>query len=433
MKFLLIGDRAREHIIAEHIARDGAELYSIMSLKNPAIASLSKQHWIRDIEDSREVSSAIHGMRFSLCFSSPDVTLRAGMSDMLAKKGFHVASPSKRASRIEWDKSFMRGLLRRHSIPSLRYVLARTEKGAMDAMVELGEVAIKPLGLTGGKGVKVSGDHFTSPGEGMEYASALIKQDGSVLIEEKIEGEEFSLQAFCDGKTLGFMPPVQDFKRALEGDTGGNTGGMGSYSTGRNLPFLRGSDLDAGKRIMRMTIDAMRADGLPFVGVLYGQFMATSKGIKLIEYNARFADPESMNALSVLNGSLLDVMVSMARGNLKAPRFSSDSTVVKYLVPKGYPDNPLHSYSMAVDSAAIRESGAHLYYGSVFRNGDDLSTTPSHSRTLAVVGRASTLEEAEAIAERGCAAVEGHLYHRSDIGKKETVERKIEHMKELRA
>ena len=429
MKVLLIGNGAREHAIAEKL--DDCELYSIMSKKNPAIAQLSKEYWICDIENADIVAKTIAGHEFDLGFSSPDATLAAGISDVLGGCGILVASPSRAASRIEWDKSYMRTLLQKYGIKgSPKFEVVKSPADALRLMKEYDQVAIKPLGLTGGKGVKVSGEHFTQTDDGLKYAETLITKDGTALIEEKLVGEEFTLQAFCDGTRIGVMPPIQDHKRAFVGDKGSNTGGMGSYSTGPLLPFLEHSDIESGKKILQGVVSALKKEGAPVHGILYGQFMATAHGIKIVEFNARFGDPEAINALSLLNDSLGNILLSMAEGQLHQPSFSNDSTVVKYLVPQGYPDKPIADSPVTIDSAAIEESGAKIYYASVYDKGGKIMTTSS--RSFAILSKATTLEEAEDKAEKGCSLIHGALWHREDIGTNSLVEKRIERMKSLR-
>ncbi|MFN7991757.1 MAG: phosphoribosylamine--glycine ligase [Candidatus Micrarchaeia archaeon] len=430
MKALLIGNGAREHIIAERLSSD-CELYALMSKKNPAIASLAKEHWICDIEDPSAIGRAISGKRFDLGFASPDGALAAGASDVLVKAGMPVASPTRAAARIEWDKSYMRGLLERHRIKgSARHVVARDMDSAYSAIRGMGEVAIKPLGLTGGKGVKVSGDHFTEVEDGLAYARSLLEKDRAVLVEEKLVGEEFTLQAFCDGANVSPMPPVQDHKRAYEGELGPNTGGMGSYSTGRLLPFLGQGDLDSAVSIIRSVAGAMKEEGVPFHGILYGQFMATADGVRVIEFNARFGDPEAMNVLTLLEGSLSEIFLSMAEGKLRQADFSRDCTVVKYLVPKGYPDAPVKDAQFTVNDDGIRSSRARAYYASVYEDKGRILTTGS--RAVGIVGRAPSLDDAERSAEKACGFVKGPLWHRSDIGTKALIESKVSRMKGLR-
>lgn len=430
MKVLIVGNGAREHAIGAKLAQD-CELYAVMSRKNPALAMLSKEYWVCDIEDPGAVEKAIAGRSFDLGFASPDAALEAGISDVIGKGGALVASPSKAAARIEWDKAFMRSLLERHQIQgSPRHVHAKSATEARKAMKDIGDVAIKPLGLTGGKGVRVSGDHFGDLEEGFAYAESLVKKDGSVLIEEKMIGEEFTLQAFCDGTRAVAMPPVQDHKRAYEGDKGPNTGGMGSYSSGPLLPFMEKGDLEEAKLIIQGVVHAMKKEGAPFRGVLYGQFMVTPHGIRVVEFNARFGDPEAMNVISLLQDSLTDTFLSMAEGKLRAPPFSGECTVVKYLVPDGYPDNPRKDAEVQVDARAVEGSGASIFYASVYEREGRIYT--SGSRAFGILGKARSLEEAEGMAEEGCKGVSGPLWHRKDIGKRHLVDGKAERMRTLR-
>lgn len=430
MKVLLIGNGAREHIIAEKIAND-AELYSIMSQKNPGISSISKKHWICNIEKPEEVVKCIEGQDIDVAFASPDAVLAAGVSDALEKQGITLASPNRESARIEWDKKFMRDLVKNYKISgAIKFEIVEKETDALRIIKDYGQVALKPIGLTGGKGVRVSGDHFSTPEQGMPYVREVLRKDGRLLIEEKIEGEEFSLQAFSDGVHIGFMPPVQDHKRAFENDEGPNTGGMGSYSTGDLLPFMDEKNLEEAHKIIRETIYSMRKDGRPFRGVLYGQFMVTSKGVKIIEFNSRFGDPEAMNVLSLLKTSIVDVLLSVADGNLKSCEFSNENTVVKYLVPDGYPDNPKHDQEITLDRDAIIKSGVGCYYASVYEKDGAIYT--SKSRSIGLVGISNSLDEAEIAVENASKLIKGPVWHRTDIGKDFLIQRRIENIKRLR-
>ena len=175
-----------------------------------------------------------------------------------------------------------------------------------------GEFVIKFDGLMGGKGVKLSGEHLASKEEALEYCKEIISNLGTFVIEEKIFGEEFSLMSFCDGITTSHMPAVQDHKRAHEGDIGPNTGGMGSYTdSNHSLPFLKEQDIFVAQDINERVVRALKAHtGQGYKGVLYGGFMVTSGGVKLIEYNARFGDPEAMNLLALLDADFAKVWAS---------------------------------------------------------------------------------------------------------------------------
>jgi phosphoribosylamine-glycine ligase len=222
MKVLLVGTGAREHILAEQLSKS-ASLYSIMPKKHPGIASLSEEFLIHDPSDSSVVGQWAKSKGIDVVFVSPDGLLAQGVTDTFADLGIPCASPLKKAAMIEWDKGYARNLMRAKEIPGCPEIkIASTLDEAKEAISEIGEVAIKPLGLTGGKGVKISGEHLKSDQEVLDYCLELIEKDGNVLIEERLDGEEFTLQAFCDGTSLALMPPVQDHKRAFEGDSGPN-------------------------------------------------------------------------------------------------------------------------------------------------------------------------------------------------------------------
>ena len=431
MNVLLVGAGAREHIIAEQISRS-AVLYSIMPSQHPGIAALSEEFLVHSPTDSKVVEEWAKARRIDVAFVSPDGLLSQGVTDIFAGLGIPVASPLKEAARIEWDKEYARTLMLEKGIPGCPKIkIVSTIEEAESALSELGEAAIKPIGLTGGKGVKITGEHLSSPEEALSYCSELIAKDGKALIEEKLDGEEFTLQAFCDGTRLALMPPVQDHKRAFEGDLGANTGGMGSYSTGKLLPFLEQKDLDSAREIMEKTIAAMKEDGNSFTGILYGQFMLTREGIKVIEFNSRFGDPEAMNVLSLLKTQLSEVFLSMAEGNLVPVSFSNNCTVVKYLVPDGYPEAGKSGQKITVNEKGIWDAGAKLYFGSVYEREGEIFT--SSSRAAAIAAQAPTLEEAEKKAENSILFVKGPLWHRKDIGKKELINRRMEHARRLKS
>lgn len=444
-KFLLVGNGAREHAIAEAVcATEGLKLFAYMSAINPGIAKMTRNSGggfaIGDIHSPQQVARFAENSKITLAFPSPDAVLAAGVTDALLSLGIKCAAPTKEASRLEWDKSYARELLRDFKVQgSPKFGIFENEHEAHLFIDSLnGNVAVKPSGLTGGKGVKVTGFHLKDGEEAKRYSSELLsaKHSGlaSIVIEEKLEGEEFSLQAFSDGKKVFAMPLVQDHKRAYEGDIGPNTGGMGSYSDGNHLlPFLKPRHKDDALAIMQKTIEAYRKKtGKPYVGILYGGFMATHEGVKLIEYNCRFGDPEAMNALSIMKSDLFTVFEQMAGWKItKQPEFEKKATVCKYLVPEGYPGKSVTDQPLAIDSAAIAASGARLYYASVYDKAGAIYT--QSSRSIGLVGIADSIEEAEKISERACGAVSGKVWHRKDIGTKDLVQRRITHMKEIKA
>ena len=250
---------------------------------------------------------------------------------------------------------------------------------------ELGEYVVKADGLTGGKGVKVSGEHLANIDEGFAYAMECLNADGRVVIEEKFIGVEFSLMSFVDGVHVVDMPAVQDHKRALEGDKGMNTGGMGTYSDAdHSLPFLRPGDLEAAHAITVKVAEAIyKETGKYFKGIMYGGFMAVKNGVGLIEYNARFGDPEAMNVLPLLKTDFIDVCERIIAGNLESVEFENKATVLKYIVPEGYPENPRKGEKIEIGEVP---AGVKMYYGSVDARRMEF-IYPAHAHSLLLESR----------------------------------------------
>jgi len=297
-------------------------------------------------------------------------------------------------------------------------------------------IVVKPDGLTGGKGVMVQGDHFQTRQEALVHCLDILKEHAGVTVEEKLEGEEFSLQCLCDGRTVIATPPVQDHKRRFAGDRGPNTGGMGSYSCeDHSLPFLKPGDVAEGLGITQKVAEAIyRETGEYYKGVMYGGFIVTKNGVRLLEYNARFGDPEAMNILPLLKTDFVDVCRAVIDGTLDrlSVEFEKRATVCKYVVPRGYglPKDHPDARSTAAKIEVGDVGPARLYYSSVDKRPDGLYMTAS--RAIGVVGIAGTLEDAERIAEKAVGAMQGPVDHRPDIGTAPLIDRRIRHMQAIR-
>ena len=439
MKVLVIGGGAREHVIASTLKKDGAKIYAIMKNLNPGIKRLAEDYLIHDENDVEKIADYAQNKGIELAIIGPESPEAHGATDALLKKGIKVASPTRAAAEIETNKEFMRRLMEKYRIKGSVKSKAFEDVEMAREFIEMleGNVAVKPVGLTGGKGVKVAGDHFDSIEEAVEYAKEVIEKGiggmHRVLIEEKVVGEEFTLQAFCDGKAIYPMPAVQDHKRLMEGDKGPNTGGMGSYSHKSGiLPFMSQDDYEMATNILQKIVEALRKEGREYRGTIYGQFMLTADGPKVIEVNARFGDPEAMNVLPIMKSNFVEICDAMATGDLTRHYidFDAKSTVCKYVVPPGYGINPKEGVPIEVDEDGIKKEGALLFYASVNERDGKIYTT--HSRSLAIVGIADEIEDAEKICEAGLKYVRGDVFIRHDIGKKEAIQKRIRHMKMLR-
>ncbi|NHI91182.1 MAG: phosphoribosylamine--glycine ligase [Candidatus Lokiarchaeota archaeon] len=430
---LLIGHGAREHAIGEALTKSGAILYSFMGSKNPGINKLSKEIKISKLNDFKNLKEFISNKNIEFCIVGPESPLGDGIVDFLEEIGIKCCSPKKIAAQIEISKNFCRNLMAKYKIPGNPKLLITSSIDDVILFVkENPEVAIKPDGLTGGKGVKVTGDHLKTEKETINYAKELIETTGSVLIEEKLVGEEYTLQAFVDGKHVIPTPLVQDNKRAYNNDEGPNTGGMGSYSLETHVfPFVSKNSMEESLSIMEKTVACIKKEtGVEYKGPLYGQFMMTKNGPKVIEYNARFGDPEAMNVLPLLKSNFIDICKAIIDGNLNKIQviFENKATVCKYLAPDGYPENPKPT-TVEINKSEINKIGAKLYYASVYEENNQIKTTTS--RSIAVLGIAENTTKAEEIAEKSMQYIKGNLFHRTDIGTDNLLKKRFDKMKIL--
>ena len=434
-KILVIGSGAREHAIVRALDRSHQEkeIFCLASNMNPGIAELCDEILIGNFNNPEFVVSYAKEVGATLAIIGPENPLANGVADASWEAGVKVVGPKKDLAQLETSKAFTRDLLKEYDIPGgPQYETFNSMNGVADFLNILGKnYVVKYDGLAGGKGVKVSGDHLHSHEEALAYCQELVEGGGKFVIEEKFIGEEFSLMSFCDGDTLKHMPVVQDHKRAYEGDTGPNTGGMGTYSdANHSLPFMADDDITQAHNINIQTAMAVKDKfGEGYKGILYGGFMATATGVKLIEYNARFGDPEAMNVLSLLEADFIDICNGIADGALDKVdvRFQNKATVCKYAVPDGYPDNPIKGKS--VDVSQI-ENPDGLFYASVDFKGASL--VEAGSRTVAVVGIADTISKAEIIAEKEVSSITGPLFHRADVGTNALIQKRVDHMNSLR-
>ncbi len=443
-KVLVVGNGAREQAIAEAIADSPQrpELYVFIKARNPGMVRAADGHRLGDTTSGSDVASYAKEKGIDLAVIGPEAPLEAGVVDALEGVGVSCASPGSGAAAIETSKLFARSLMDKYKVPGRNlWEVFDDPREAARFLEEKGKpVVVKPIGLTGGKGVKIVDPNLTGQlkdlEEAKEYARRVIEEgiggQSRVLIETKLVGEEFTLQAFVDGKRVVPTPLVQDNKFAYEGDTGPFTGSMGSFSDSNHLlPFMTAMDFYKAVQVMEGTVAALRKDGLTYRGALYGGFILTSQGPKILEFNARWGDPEAMNVLPILQGDFLDICWAMVEGNLGrvSPEFAEKATVSKYLAPEGYPTNPVKGKKIEIGD--LLDSEALVHFASVDERDGEIYM--SSSRALACTGVADTMSKAEKIAEDAISKVRGPVFYRKDIGTQELIDRRVAHMRSIRS
>ena len=393
--------------------------------------------------------------KIDFCVVGPEKPIIGGVRDEFEKEtGIPVICPTKRFA-LEASKVAQRRLFEKaapHVNPRFRVFDPKDYKGLDDVRRALyrwldelgGQAVVKPDVPAAGKGVGVWGDHFTTREQLFTHFLANYEQ-GMVVVEEKIEGEESSFQAFCDGKHLIALPETRDYKRAFDGDKGPNTGGMGSYKgTGKRLPFVLHEDEEKEEAIVRKIFETMRKlgssnelRGVPF----YVAFIHTAEGPKILENNSRPGDPEMMNLLPLLRDDFVDVCFSMIEGNLTKVAIEDKASVVTYKAPPSYggyldafPDKVKRDEvgtPVRLENALMLGNNVRVYPASMdLRNGQTYALS---SRAVAVVGIAHTIQDARELSLKGVAAIEGGaLWNRSDIASKEHIQKSVDHMARLR-
>ena len=438
MNVLIIGSGAREHAIAKALNNSAQKpkIFCCGTADNPGILDIAHAYWVGEITSQEQIINQAKEWQITMAFIGPEAPLEHGLADALWSNDIAVIGPRKRLAQIETSKAFARDLMKKYRIAGLpKFRTFSDSAGILEFLTELGEnhYVIKANGLMAGKGVKVAGEHLNSFAEALDYCKEIFALGQILVIEEKLIGQEFSLMCFSDGYSLVPMPLIQDNKRAYVDDMGPNTGGMGSYSCAdHSLPFLSQSDVDDALRINQQVINALMQEvGEPYKGILYGGFIATAQGVYVIEFNARFGDPEALNVLSVLESDFLSLCVSMSEGTLSTHKvkFKNKATVCKYAVPEGYPDHPLKNFEIDISSV---ENKNNLYCAAVNID-DDGKLYATGSRTVAYVGIAESTTAAEQIAESEISSIKGSLFHRKDIGTSELINKRIEMMRQLRS
>ena len=436
MRTLIIGHGGRESALAFRMAQH-SELHAFMGHENPSLLASADasggSHEIGDVSDPRAVAAFARAREIDIAMVSADEPLAAGVVDALLEQGIAAVGPTRAGAEIEWNKAFARALLAEvapEAVPLLRVVHAPEEvREAIDSFGST-PVVVKPSGLTGGKGVKVMGPHLADHEAAGEYARELLARAApgdSVLIEEKILGAEFTIQAISDGKTTVFPAPTYDYPYRYDGDEGPGTGGMGSLSLADGtLPFLSEAQYRQACSIIQRVIERLGQLERRFTGIMNSGFFATSSGVKVIEFNARFGDPECMNIMSLFEGDWPYVMGHLAAGTLSTAdvELRKEASLVLYLVSPDYALRMGEPYEFELDRAALEapdasgRAGCHVFFASAVQSSEKENTyrTVGTSRAVALVTTAPTLEQARLRLVEYAGSVRGPLQWRQDVG-----------------
>ena len=388
MKVLVVGSGGRCHAIVEALSRSSQVDKIFCAPGNAGIAALAQCVAIKETQVEALRDFAVEN-GVELTVVGPEVALEAGIVDCFKQKGLRIFGPTKKAAQIECSKQFAKDLMQKYNVPTAEYQTF-TEFDEALAYVKAGSLptVLKYDGLAAGKGVVIA--------ETLEQAEEALRDmlldekfgKGKVVIEEYLEGPEFSLLCFVNGHDVYPMPVAQDHKRAYNGDKGPNTGGMGAYT---ELPFITDEDIEyAMTNVMRRTADAMVAEDASFCGVLYGGLMKTKNGIKVIEFNARFGDPETEVILPRLKSDMCQIFCDVADGKRPVIEWDDQATLGVVLASKGYPG----SYEKGYEISGLEEVDGSIYHmGTSLKDGKYLT---AGGRVMIVVCKAATLKEAQA-------------------------------------
>ncbi|MFP5291213.1 MAG: phosphoribosylamine--glycine ligase [Actinomycetes bacterium] len=410
MRILVLGSGAREHAIITALLRENAGHEITAAPGNAGIAQAVETVALDPTKAAVVADYAVDN-DIELVVIGPEAPLVEGVADALRSRGIATFGPGKAAAQLEGSKTFAKRIMDAAGVPTGRAVRAGTLAEADAALDDMGApYVVKADGLAAGKGVIVTDDRAAARAHAEHYL-----QQGGVLIEEFLAGQEVSLFLLSDGHTVVPLSPAQDYKRIGDGDTGPNTGGMGAYSP---LPWAPAGFVDEViETIAQPTVRQLAEEGTPFIGLLYCGLIVTDKGIRVIEFNARFGDPETQVVLPRLTTPLSGLLFAASTGQLGGvarPEFSDEVAVTVVLASEGYPDTPHTGRALTGLAEAEQVEGVHLCHAATARTGDGFVATGG--RVLSVVATGSDFTEARARAYEaiGRIGLEGGQY-RSDI------------------
>jgi phosphoribosylamine--glycine ligase len=425
MKVLVIGSGGREHALCRTLARGANPPSQIFCAPGNAGIADSAECVALGATDVAALADFAERERVELTIPGGESSLAAGLADEFARRGLAAAGPTREAARLESSKAFAKDFMLRHRIPTARHRVAESAAEAREILRggEFGDedssVVVKADGLAAGKGVVVARTRAEAERavvEMMEGGRVGAEAAGRVVIEEALAGREASLLLWTDGRDYRLMPPARDHKRVGEGDTGPNTGGMGAVTSSDVLD--EATLARCVREVVEPTLEGARADGLDFRGVLFVGLMLTADGLRVLEYNVRFGDPETQAILVRLRSDLSEIFGAVARGGLGGVgvEWSEDASACVVLAARGYPERPETGARIEGLDEAAGVPGVQLFHAGTAR-GSDGSLVTAGGRVLGVTATGPTLGEALALCYDSAARVRfDGLHYRRDIG-----------------
>ncbi len=417
MKVLILGSGGREHALAWAVKRSPRVTEVICAPGNGGMAHLARCLPV-DLKDLNGIIRLVEAERPGLTIVGPELPLSLGIVDELQTRGFRVFGPTRAAARLESSKGFAKQFMKRHNIPTGNYAVCSAADDLAAAVDHFtAPIVVKADGLAAGKGVIICPSRHTAveAAQGLFSGSLLGSKEQQVIIEEFLEGDEISFLCLTDGTHVAPLVPAQDHKRVGEGDLGPNTGGMGVYTTGGMLePSMTEWIL---RHIAAPTVRGMAEEGTPFSGVLYCGLMMTAKGPQLLEYNARFGDPETQAILLRLESDIVDALEACIDGTLADTnlRWSQGASACVIASSAGYPGSYNMGFAISGLGAACQVPGVQVFHSGTSRVGNQVVT--SGGRVLGVTAVGETLEQALCRAYQALAQIHfDGIYYRRDIG-----------------
>ena len=417
MNILLVGSGGREHALAWKIAQSPLVRRLVCAPGNPGIARHAELRPDLKVTDADGLTALAREMKADLVVVGPEAALERGLADRLAAAGIPCFGPSARAARLETSKAFAKGFMERWDVPTAGFGVYEKLTEVRDALkVFKPPYVIKADGLAAGKGVSICPNRKDAESEAERMLGGRFGSAGArVVVEEFMHGEEGSLFALCDGRNAVLFGGAQDHKRAFDGDLGPNTGGMGAYSPAP--VFTPELVEEAERRIVRPVMAGMAHEGTPFRGVLFCGLMATDQGPKVVEFNARFGDPECQVLMMRLADDLVPYLLACARGDLSRlppPQFKPQACVGVVMAAQGYPDSPLEG---SIIRGAGRDFGPHVQvFHAGTRRDDEGALVAAGGRVLTVCALGDDVAQARDRAYRAVKAIDWPGgFHRSDI------------------